>query len=179
MKALNSLKPRFQGPSGKRALFQASATHLQWKILGDASWQDLVPLDSLAPSKMPITGGVFTGNIKVKNILETNVNSSIIDNEVSLDLSQGGVFYLYLADHVSNINIINIPSGNVIFFTLIVNQNNSDTKTFNWVSNIPIYWPENQTPSITTALSKIDFYSFLSIDAGVTFFGFSGGQAYN
>lgn len=179
MKALNSLRPRFQGTSGKQALFQTSATHLQWKLFGDASWQDLVSLDSLAPGKMPTTGGIFTGNIQVKNILETTVNAGIIDNVATLDMSQGGVFNLYLADHVASMAITNIPAGNVVSFTLVIKQNSDSSKTLNWSSNIPIYWPANQPPIVTTDLNKTDFYSFLSIDAGVTFFGFSGGQAYN
>jgi hypothetical protein len=179
MKTLNSLRPRFQGPEGKRALFQTTSTHLQWKIEGDSSWQNLVSLDSLAPNKMPTTGGIFTGNIQVKNILETKTEASVVDGVVTLDLSQGGVFYLYLADHVSNINITNIPTGNAVSFTLVIKQNSDSSKTLNWSSNIPIYWPYNESPIVTNALDKTDFYSFLSIDAGVTFFGFSGGQAYN
>ena len=179
MKTLNSLRPRFQGPDGKRALFQTSATHLQWKIDGDVSWQNLVSLDALAPNKMPITGGVFTGNIQVKNILETKVEANIIDGVVTLDMSLGSVFDLYLASHVSTINITNIPAGNVVAFTLIVHQNDTTIKTLSWVGNKEINWPAAAAPLITYDLGKTDIYSFLSIDAGVTFFGFSGGQAYS
>ena len=178
MKTLNSLRPRFQGPEGKRALFQATSTHLQWKIQGDSDWQNLVSLDSLAPNKMPTTGGVFTGNIQVKNILETKVVAGIIDGTVTLNLSQGSVFDLYLADHVANLNITNIPAGDVISFTIIITQNSTETKTLNWVFNKQTRWPSDQPALITNDLGKKDFYSFLSIDAGYSFFCFSGGQAY-
>jgi hypothetical protein len=178
MKQLNSLKPRFQGTSGKQALFQVSPTHLQWKLYGDADWQDLTPLASLAPNKMPVSGGVFTGNIQIKNILETNVNANIVDGAVTLNMAQGSVFSLYLIDNISNINVINIPSGDVISFSIIVTQNSTEAKTLIWQSNVQLAWPSNQPPLVTSELNKIDIYSFLSIDAGVSFFGFSGGQAY-
>jgi ribosomal protein L29 len=37
---------------------------------------------------------------------------------------------------------------------------------------------DNATPLVSSTLNKIDIFSFMSIDQGVSFFGFVGGQAY-
>lgn len=178
MKQLTLLKPRFQGSPGKELLLQTTSTWLQWKLQGDANWQNLASLDVLAPGKMSITGGVFTGNIQVKNILESSVNAVITNGVAVLDMSYGSVFNLSLTENVSSFSIINIPTGGTTSFSLIVTQNNSVAKTLSWASNKTIMWPDNSYPVITSTLGKTDIFSFLTINEGDTFYGFLSGQAY-
>lgn len=179
MRQLTTLKPRFKGPTGKEVLLQASLTHLQWMLQGDSDWQNLVSLDDLAPGKMPKTGGTFTGNIQVRNVIETLDDVTIYNGVAVMDLSQGNVFNLTLSENVVSLDIGNLPAGDVNAFTLVVTQNNTEAKTLNWAgSNITIKWPDNATPLVSSTLNKIDIFSFMSIDQGVSFFGFVGGQAY-
>lgn len=178
MKHLTLLKPRIQGTPGKELLLQTTSAWLQWKLQGDANWQNLASLDVLAPGKMPTSGGTFTGNIQVKNILETSVNASIINNVAILDMANGSVFKLSLSENVASLSIINIPAGGSTSFSLIVTQNNTSAKTLSWTANKTIVWPGNSYPLITSTLGKTDIFSFLTIDEGATFYGFLSGQAY-
>jgi hypothetical protein len=179
MRQLTTLKPRFRGPAGKEVLLQAGLTHLQWMLQGDSTWQNLASLDALAPGKMPVSGGIFTGNIQVKNVVETLTEVTIYSGTAVIDLSQGNVFNLSLSENVIALNINTLPAGDVNAFTLIVTQNNTEAKTLYWAgSNIPIKWPDSATPLVTTTLDKVDVFSFMSIDQGDSFFGFVGGQAY-
>jgi hypothetical protein len=179
MKQLNTLKPRFKGPSGKEVLLRTSVSHLQWMLQGDTDWQNLASLDELAPNKMSKTGGVFTGPIQVRSIVETIAIVSIYTGTAVFDMSVGNVFNLQMTEDVSALDIGNIPSGDVVSFTLLVTQNNSEAKTLNWAgSNIPIKWPGNAAPVLTTDIGKTDIYTLLTIDQGVSFFGFVSGQVY-
>jgi hypothetical protein len=178
MKHLTLIKPRIQGTNGKEVLLQTTSTWLQWKLQGDASWQNLASLDVLAPGKMPSSGGVFTGNVQVKNILESSVNASIVNGSAILDMSNGSVFKLTMSADVSSLTITNIPSGGATSFALIVTQNATIAKNLSWTSNKTIVWPDSTYPLITSDLGKTDIFSFLTIDEGDTFYGFLSGQAY-
>jgi|LauGreDrversion4_2_1035121.scaffolds.fasta_scaffold00425_13 hypothetical protein len=188
MKSLQTLKPRLKGPPGAQLQLNASTTHLQWKIEGESVWQNLISLDDLSPLTMSKTGGAFTGNIQVKNILETIATpQGTIAGVVPLDLSAGGVFQMTLAGDVAGFDLINIPtafSGTVaLTFTCIISQSLSairgvDFKFYINTQQKPIRWPGGFTPFISYGYGATDIFSFMTVDGGENWFGFVGGQGF-
>jgi hypothetical protein len=188
MKSLATIKPRFRGPDGKKLQLNTSATHLQWRLEGDQNWIDLAALDNLATLAMPKTGGAFTGNVQVRNILETVViPSGTISGTVTLDFSLGNVFNLLLDGDIAKFNLINIPqaySGDVaLSFTMILKQKDTAIRSVNFAFDVnnaskPILWPGGFEPIVSSIYSATDVVSFMTLNAGATWFGFVGGQGY-
>lgn len=188
MKSLATIKPRFRGPEGKKLQLNTSETHLQWRLEGDQVWTNLSSLDSLATLAMPKTGGAFTGNIQVRNILETLVvPTELVTGVVNLDLSLGNVFQLSLAGNISKFNLLNIPqaiSGQAaVSFTMIVQQPQTNIREINFAFSVNsvnknVLWPGGFVPSISSIYAATDIFSFLTFDAGETWLGFVGGQGY-
>lgn len=188
MKSLATIKPRFRGPDGRKLQLNTSETHLQWRLEGDTTWTDLSSLDSLGGLAMPKSGGAFTGNVQVRNILETLVvPDGAISGAVSLDLSLGSVFQLSLTGGVTKFNLSNVPqafSGQAaVSFTIIVQQPESNIYEVNLNFSInaidkPILWPGGFVPTTSGIYSAVDIFSFLTFNAGETWLGFVGGQGY-
>lgn len=68
-----------------------------------------------------------------------------------------------------------MPSGLTssvgISFTLIVTNNGAFTATFTGVK-----WAAATAPTLTSGASKVDVFTFTTIDGGTTWYGFVGGQ---
>lgn len=188
MKSLATIKPRFRGPEGKKLQLNTSETHLQWRLEGDQAWTDLSPLDNLATLAMPKTGGAFSGNVQVRNIIETLVvPTGNILGAVALDLSLGNVFQISPTGNIAKFNLSNIPqafSGQVaVSFTMIVQQANANIHDVNFTfsasgADKTILWPGGFVPAISSVYGAVDIFSFLTFNAGETWFGFVGGQGY-
>jgi hypothetical protein len=188
MKSLATIKPRFRGPDGRKLQLNTSATHLQWRLEGDTTWTDLSSLDSLGGLAMPKTGGAFTGNVQIRNILETLViPSGFVAGVVNLDLSLGSVFQLSLEGNISKFNLSNLPqafSGQVaVSFTMIVQQPEINIHEVNFalsINNVDknVLWPGGFVPTASSIYGTTDIFSFLTFDAGETWLGFVGGQGY-
>lgn len=188
MKSLATIKPRLKGPDGRKLQLNVNETHLQWRLEGDATWTDLSSLDSLAVLAMPKTGGAFTGNVQVRNIIETLVvPSGTISGTVSLDLSAGNVFQVTPAGNISKFNLSNVPqaiSGEVaVSFTIILQQPETAVHDVALAFSVSgadktVLWPGGFVPAASSIFGAIDIFSFLSFDAGETWFGFVGGQGY-
>lgn len=188
MKFLTTIKPRLKGPEGDKVQLTASETHLQWRVEGASGWNNLVSLDELAPLSMPKTGGAFTGNVQVRNIIETKVlPTGAVTGNITLDLSLGNVFDVIPTGNITKFNLINVPqaiSGNVaVSFTIIYQQSNtaSHSVSFNFAvdnQNKTVLWPGGFVPYVSSDYGAVDIFSFLTPDNGETWFGFVGGQGY-
>lgn len=61
------------GTPGKNPEFQKSATHIQWRLIGDASWNDLVPLvDIKGADGLGVPTGGAIGQILAKKSATAN-----------------------------------------------------------------------------------------------------------
>jgi len=136
---------------------------------------------TLPTSKLDINGHTFfkTYSERVKYL-------DISSNVVVVDLSQAQTFICTATSNITQFTLTNAPSGSTSF-TLRVEQDSTgsravgiDTfKTTGGVS-IPVYWPGNVVPQVTTTASRADIYSFKIFDGGnVTssgLYGVVGGQ---
>jgi hypothetical protein len=95
---------------------------------------------------------------------------------LTLDLSSGQVFIVSLSGSVTSITINNIPdnaSANAVGFTIIFIADGT-ARTITWPASVK--WPGGTAPTMTSTNNKKDILSFLSDDAGTTWYGFVGGQ---
>jgi hypothetical protein len=137
-----------------------------------------------APSPAPLLSGGLTASINFNTLYAPTLQyynepfQSIIvpagGGAVNVDLAVAQVFSLLLNDNITQFNILNTPQTNdrTIGFTLIL-QMNTPNRTVNWGSKVR--WPNGIAPTLSS-LQKIDVFSFLTIDKGVSWLAFVGGQ---
>jgi len=134
----------------------------------------------------PATFGGLTADFN-KNIIyqptlqfydEPFVAVSIVSNTLTLDLSVAQVFTVALTTSINTLSIVNVPTtinNRTIGFTLIL-QMNTPTATINWGN---VRWAGGVAPTLTSGsagVQKVDVFSFVTVDKGVSFLGFIGGQ---
>ena len=104
---------------------------------------------------------------------------SIDSGTLTLDLSKAQVFTVALTSSITNFVVESVPTAvpnRTIGFTLIL-QMNTPTATITWGSKIR--WAGGVAPKLTSGsagVQKVDVFSFVTVDDGVSFLGFIGGQ---
>lgn len=93
---------------------------------------------------------------------------------MSIDLSQGTTFFVHLTSVITDIVTTNVPTGSASSFTLFFSANGTPYSV-TWPAKFK--WPGAVAPSITPTSQSIDVFSFISLDAGDTWYSFTGGQA--
>ena len=152
-------------------------------------------------NKIGIGTGVARTLLDVQGVLRTtalseNVDTSDIDvssgvgnYKVVLDLGNSSVFDLTLDNNVDKFELINIPTDGGTF-TIKLTQDTTGGRTVdiddfntNTPANIPVYWPGGVVPTMTSAASKTDIYSFKFFDgSSITtagLYGVVGGQNFS
>lgn len=124
------------------------------------------------------------GHTRFKTYSENVGILSISSGVVSVDLSVAQTFELSLTSNVSQIRILNPPTGSTAF-TIKFTQDSTGGRavvgldTFKNLagSDIPVYWSGGGVvPGITTTANRTDIYSFKTFDNGSSFYGVVGGQ---
>ena len=104
---------------------------------------------------------------------------SINSGTLTLDLSRAQVFTVALTSSITNFVVTGVPTevpNRTIGFTLIL-QMNTPTATVAWGSKLR--WAGGVAPTLTSGsagVQKVDVFSFVTVDNGVSFLGFIGGQ---
>jgi hypothetical protein len=144
---------------------------------------DITTLSNVSAAANVYADNVYADNVSAHEVIATTFSeisssSTIINNEVTLDLSRGCVFQIVMTDNINAFKLINIPSS-VITFMILVRQNNTSPKNLNWsfVGNI-LNWSNNSAPSMTASLGKLNIYSFMSLNGNV-WYGTNVGENYN
>lgn len=120
----------------------------------------------------------FKSNVIATSFSEISSSPTIVNEEVTLDLSTGCVFQIEMTDNISTFNLINIPSG-VITFMILVRQNNSSPKTLFWsFAGKTLNWSDDNPPAMTTSLGKLNMYSFMTLNGNV-WYGANVGENYS
>jgi hypothetical protein len=108
----------------------------------------------------------------------SNLTVDVGNNILTLDLSIAQVFVVTLNTTIASINILNSTSSvpnRTIGFTLILKSANPTATVTTWGT---IRWPGGIAPTLSTGTNKTDIFSFVTVDNGVSYFGFIGGQNY-
>ena len=109
----------------------------------------------------------------VKNLSEVSASASISDGTLTLDLSTAGVFYVSLNAALTTLTISNTQSPGATSFTLVFTADGTP-RTVTWGGSI--LWPSGTAPTLTSTNGKEDVFSFMTLDGGTTWMGFTGGQ---
>ena len=140
-------------------------------------------IDASKTTALPLAGGTMTGEInaadqlvtrpEIKDYSET-YNASTGNGTVDLDLTTGNVFKHTASGGNVTFTFSNpSASGKSCSFTLIWVQDSSD-RTITWPAAVD--WKDAGTaPSVTSGSAKVDIYTFFTVDAGTTWYGFQAG----
>jgi hypothetical protein len=105
---------------------------------------------------------------------------AINSGTLTLDLSVAQVFTVALTSSITNFVITNYSTtlpNRSIGFTLIL-QMNTPSSTVNW-GTANVRWAGGVAPTLTpgsAGVQKVDVFSFVTVDNGVSWLGFIGGQ---
>lgn len=124
--------------------------------------------------KLPLSGGALTGPLGIKIITETKNAPAIAAGALLLDLSACSLFDVTLNASITDLTISNPPAnGTPVGFTLIFTADGT-ARAIAWPASVK--WPGGIAPTMTVTNGKKDFLSFITYDAGLTYYGFVSGQ---
>lgn len=109
----------------------------------------------------------------VQTLSEVSASATISAGTLTLDLSTAGVFYVNLNANITTLTISNTQTPGASAFTLIFIADGTP-RSVTW--GAPILWPGGTPPTLTSTNGKDDIFSFVTLDGGTTWFGFTGGQ---
>lgn len=110
---------------------------------------------------------------EIKDYSEAKTSPSSASNVLTLDIENGNVFEVTLTENVTTLNFNNPSStGKACSFTLILNQD-STPRTVAWPGSVK--WDSGTAPTISTA-SAIYILTFVTVNAGTTWYGFLAGS---
>ena len=95
----------------------------------------------------------------------------------TIDLTNGNVFELTLTGNCTY--TFSNPPGSGIggSFTLIQKQDGSGSRTVAWPASVD--WAGGTGPTISSGANDVDVFTFVTTDAGTTWYGFTAGQDFS
>ena len=134
-------------------------------------------------ARLPLAGGTMSGEInaadqlvtrpEIKDYSET-YNASSGNGTVTLDLTTGNVFQHTASGGNVTFVFSNPPAaGKGGAFTLKWIQDSSD-RTATWP--VTVDWAAATAPTLTSGSGKVDIFTFVTVDGGTTWYGFTAGQ---
>ena len=110
---------------------------------------------------------------EIKDYSET-YNASSGNGTVTLDLTTGNVFQHTASGGNVTFVFSNPPAaGKGGAFTLKWIQDSSD-RTATWPASVD--WAAATAPTLTSGSGKVDIFTFVTVDGGTTWYGFTAGQ---
>lgn len=138
--------------------------------------------DSLASPLTSVDWGLISGGsnslpyteFRIKTYSETVTANASSGTTETLDLSTANIFDLTLDDNCT-LTFSNPTSATnrATSFTLILRQGGSGSYTVTWPASVD--WPSGTAPTLSTAVSSVDMFNFITVDNGTTWLGFIAG----
>jgi hypothetical protein len=110
----------------------------------------------------------------VKNLSEVSASATISTGTLTLNLSTAGVFYVSLNGAITTFTISNPPAGSSAL-TLIFTADGTP-RSVTW--GTAVTWSGGTAPTLTSTANKRDVFTFLTLNGGTNWLGFTGGQNY-
>jgi hypothetical protein len=101
--------------------------------------------------------------------LATNATAT---GAVTLNLASGNVHNVTLTGNTT-FTFSGAAVGAARSFTLILRQDATGSRSVTWPASVK--WAGAIAPTVSTAASKVDVLSFVTVDGGTTWLGFVGG----
>lgn len=110
---------------------------------------------------------------KIRDYSETSSSPTISAGTLTLNLETSNIFTVSL-NAAFTLAITNPPaSGSGGAFTLILTADGT-ARSITWGSAVK--WPGGTPPTLTSTLNKVDIFTFVTTDAGASWYGFNSGQ---
>jgi hypothetical protein len=107
---------------------------------------------------------------ELKDYAETRTAPSSSSGTLELDLENGNHFEVTLTESISTLTLSNPPaSGKAGAFTLAITQGGSGSYTVSWPGSVQ--WAGGSAPTLTTDVGAVDILTFITYDAGTTWYG--------
>jgi hypothetical protein len=92
----------------------------------------------------------------------------------TIDLTAGNVITATLNVATTTFTFSNSSAtGKACSFTLILTQDGSGSRAVTWPGSVQ--WASSTAPTLSTGAADVDIFAFITVDAGTTWFGFTGG----
>ena len=110
----------------------------------------------------------------IKDYGETRTTPSISAGTLTLNLENGNVFGVSLNANITTLTIQNpSASGTACSFTLAFTADGTQ-RTVTWGASVK--WAGGVAPPLTSVNGKVDIFTFVTWDAGTTWYAFAAGQ---
>lgn len=111
---------------------------------------------------------------RIQDYGEVRTTPSISSGTLTLNLENGNVFGVSLNASITTLTISNpSASGTACSFTLAFTADGT-ARTVTWGASVK--WPGGVGPTLTSTNGKVDIFTFVTWDAGTTWYGFTAGQ---
>jgi hypothetical protein len=139
----------------------------------ELNYLDITTLGTTAASKA-VTADA-NGVVKFDNgIQEEQITITSSSNAATLNLNDGTNFLHDLTENVTYTFSNPAASGYASIFTLKVIQGSS-ARAITWPNSVD--WVAATAPTLTASDNGVDYFVFITIDGGTTYYGFVAGQA--
>lgn len=110
----------------------------------------------------------------LKDVSETVATPPISAGALQLNLEFGNVFEVTLTESVVSLTLV-LPqvAGLAGSCCLILKQDGSGGRTMAWPAWVR--WPGGVKPAISAASNAVDFFAFVTVNGGATWYGFPCG----
>lgn len=132
----------------------------------------------ISAARLDVQGG-RVDNGTLKNYAEALVGGSSGANSGSaytIDVSQGNAFYIVLNANCTFTFSNPVASGNVSYFTLLLQQDSSGSRVPLWPFTVA--WPGDLPPGFTVTPNQWDLLFFMTVNGGGTWYGNISGSSY-
>jgi hypothetical protein len=141
-------------------------------------------IKAYADTMLPLAGGTMSGSINMTDwsisrpVLKDYAEAMETDTDSgtgkTLNISsQGNVFDITLTGNCLFGFANPSASGKACSFTLILRQDGTGSRTVTWPASVD--WPAATAPTLSTGAADVDVFTFLTVDAGTTWLGFTAG----
>jgi hypothetical protein len=111
---------------------------------------------------------------RIQDYGEVRTTPSISANALTLNLANGNVFGVSLNANITTFTISNpSASGTACSFTLAFTADGT-ARSVTWPASVK--WAGSAAPTLTSVNGKVDIFTFVTWDAGATWYGFVAGQ---
>ena len=110
----------------------------------------------------------------VRRIGEVSSSAAISTGTLLLNLTGSTTFNVSLNAAITTFSITNAPTGSSAF-TLIFTGDGTP-RSVTW--GTAVTWSGGTAPTLTSTANKRDVFTFLTLNGGINWLGFTGGQNY-
>ena len=110
----------------------------------------------------------------ISSVGEISASAAISSGTLTLNLTGSSTFFVSLNAAITTFSVGNAPTGSSAF-TLIFTADGT-ARSVTW--GTAVTWSGGTAPTLTSTSGKQDVFSFLTLNGGTNWLGFTGGQNY-